>query len=121
MVGIPNLLQTNTATPFQTNLPDIEACAVTTACGQAPAAPILFTTYPSGIFDEVEAAVPGIRGLSFVDDIGWWADGENDEAVAKKLSKDPGGMLVSTVGGCPITQQATQLAARRTGQVILTM
>lgn len=44
----------------------------------SPAAPILFVTYLSGIFDGVEAAVPCIRGLSFVDDISWWADGTDD-------------------------------------------
>jgi len=51
----------------------------------SPAAPILFATYLSGISDEVESAVP-VRGLSFVDDIGWWADGADDEAAAAKLS-----------------------------------
>jgi len=34
----------------------------------------------------VEAAVPGIQGLSFVDDISWWADGADCTAVAAKLS-----------------------------------
>ena len=29
----------------------------------------------SGIPDEVEAVVPDLRSLFFVDDIGWWADG----------------------------------------------
>ena len=52
----------------------------------SPVAPILFTTYLSGIFDKVEAAVPGIRGLSFVDDISWWADAADSKAVAAKLS-----------------------------------
>jgi len=33
-VAIPNILQTNAATPFQTNLLDIETCAVIMACGQ---------------------------------------------------------------------------------------
>jgi len=37
----------------------------------SPVAPILFTTYLSGIFDKVEATVPGLRGPSFVDDISW--------------------------------------------------
>ena len=32
-------------------------------------------------------AVPGVAGLSFVDDIGWWAEGVNEEAVATKLSE----------------------------------
>jgi len=53
----------------------------------SPAAPILFVTYLSGIFDEVERRVPGVSGLSFVDDIGWWAEGEDDEAMAAKLSE----------------------------------
>jgi len=44
------------------------------------------TTYLSEIFDEVEAAVPGIQGLSFVDDISWWVDGADSTAVAAKLS-----------------------------------
>jgi len=30
--------------------------------------------------------VPGVQGLSFVDDISWWAEGKNDEEVAAKLS-----------------------------------
>jgi len=51
-------------------------------------APILFVTYLSGIFDKVQAAVPGIRGLSFVDDISWWADGADDKVVAAKLSAE---------------------------------
>jgi len=47
-----------------------EANPVDTGVPQgSPVAPILFTTYLSGIFDKVEVAVPGIRGLSFVDDI----------------------------------------------------
>jgi hypothetical protein len=39
----------------------------------SPAAPILFVGYLSSIFGELEKAVPGIRGLSFADDIAWWA------------------------------------------------
>ena len=50
-------------------------------------APILFVTYLSGIFDTVEKAAPGISGLSFVDDTGWWAKGRNDGEVAEKLSE----------------------------------
>jgi hypothetical protein len=38
----------------------------------SPAAPILFVTYLSVIFDEVERPVLGIKGLSFADDIAWW-------------------------------------------------
>jgi hypothetical protein len=35
----------------------------------SPAAAVLFITYLSGIFDEVDIAVPGVTGLSFADDI----------------------------------------------------
>ena len=34
----------------------------------------------------MEQAAPGISGLSFVDDIGWWAEGKDDEEVTAKLS-----------------------------------
>jgi len=54
---------------------------------RSPAAPVLFVTYLSGIFDAVEAAVPGVHGLSFVDNISWWAEGKDDEEVAGKLSE----------------------------------
>ena len=65
-----------------------EPNAVDTGVPQgSPAAPILFVTYLLGIFDVVEAAVPGVHGLSFVDDIGWWADGPDDKAVAENISK----------------------------------
>jgi len=53
----------------------------------SPAAPVLFVTYLSGNFDVVEAAVPDVHGLSFVDDISWWAEGKDDEEVAGKLSE----------------------------------
>jgi hypothetical protein len=42
----------------------------------SPAAPILFVTYLSGIFEEVERAVPSVKGLSFADDIAWWTGGK---------------------------------------------
>jgi len=51
----------------------------------SPVASILFVTYLSGIFDVVEKAAPGVSGLSFVDDIGWWAKGRNEGEVAEKL------------------------------------
>jgi hypothetical protein len=44
----------------------------------SPATPVLFITYLSGIFDEVERVVPGIKGLSFADDTASWAEGEGD-------------------------------------------
>ena len=64
-----------------------EPNAVDTGVPQgSPAAPILFITYLSGIFEAVEKTAPGISRLSFVDDIGWWAEGRNDEEVANRLS-----------------------------------
>jgi hypothetical protein len=47
----------------------------------------LFVTYLSGIFDEVGREVPGIRGLSFADDIAWWAEGSEEQEVADKLTE----------------------------------
>jgi len=64
-----------------------EANPVDTGIPQgSPAAPVLFIAYLSG-FGEVERTAPGIRELSFVNDIGWWADGEDEEAAAAKLSE----------------------------------
>ena len=53
----------------------------------SPVEPILFTAYLSGIFDQVEAAYPGVQGLSFVDDVAWWADGKTEKEVAEALGK----------------------------------
>jgi len=53
----------------------------------SPAAPILFVTYLSGIFDTVKQEAPGISGLFFMDDIGWLAEGKGEEEVAAKLSE----------------------------------
>jgi len=52
-----------------------------------PVAPILFTAHLSGVFDQVEAACPGVQGLSFVDDVAWWADGKSEAEVAETLSR----------------------------------
>jgi len=62
-----------------------EARPVDTGVPQrSPAAPILFVTYSTSIFNEVEAAVPGVCGLSFVDDIRWWAKEASGEYVYTK-------------------------------------
>jgi len=42
--------------------------------------------YLSGIINAVEQEVSGIQGQSFVDNIGWWADGIDDKAAAAQLS-----------------------------------
>jgi hypothetical protein len=51
------------------------------------AAPILFVTYISGIFDKVDRTVPGVKGLSFTDDIARWAKGKDGKEVAAKLTE----------------------------------
>jgi len=71
-----------------------DAAPVDTGTPQgSPAAPILFTTYLSGNFDEVENVCLGIKALSFVDDVAWWAQGKNDQEVAKKLEVAAGASL----------------------------
>jgi len=65
-----------------------EAYEVDTGIPQGlPVAPILFITYLSGIFEEVEKRVPGVKALSFADDISWWVEGKNDKEVAEKLAE----------------------------------
>jgi len=53
-------------------------------------APILFTAYLSGVSNFVEEACPGIQGLSFVDDIAWWAEGKSEKEVAEVLGRAVG-------------------------------
>ena len=53
----------------------------------SPAAPILFTAYLSGVSDYVENECPGIQGLSFVDDVAWWAERKLEQEVARKPSE----------------------------------
>ncbi|KAL2012391.1 hypothetical protein VTN00DRAFT_5109 [Thermoascus crustaceus] len=53
----------------------------------SPVSPILFVIYLSGIFEAVEAAVPGIRALSFADDIGLIASGTSVEQICKQLQQ----------------------------------
>jgi len=53
----------------------------------SPVAPILLTAYLSRIFDQVEAACPGVQGLSFVDDVAWWVDGKSEKEVAEALGR----------------------------------
>jgi len=37
----------------------------------SPVSPILFTVYLSGLFGYVEEWAPGVKALSFVDDVAW--------------------------------------------------
>jgi len=80
----------------------------------SPAAPILFITYLSGIFEAVEKAVPGVSGLSFVDDIGWWAEGRDEEAVAAELSKASAASITwAAENGVAFDQSKTEAALFR--------
>ena len=51
----------------------------------SPVSPILFIIYIQGVFKAIEARVPGIRPLSFVDDIGLIAQGSLVSQVCKQL------------------------------------
>lgn len=65
-----------------------EVSTVETSIPQvSPGAPILLVTYLSGTFDKAESTVPVIRGLTLVDDIGWWANGKGGEALVAKTSE----------------------------------
>ena len=48
---------------------------------------ILFTTYLSGLFAYVEERVPGIKALSFVDDVAWLAEGADENEISVRLEE----------------------------------
>ena len=50
-----------------------------------PASPILFTIYLSGLFAHVEREVPGIKALSFVDDVAWLAEDRDEYNLSAAL------------------------------------
>ena len=53
----------------------------------SPVSPILFTVYLSGLFGYVEERVPGIRSLSFVDDVAWTSEGATEDAISESLEQ----------------------------------
>ncbi|KAL1980085.1 hypothetical protein VTN96DRAFT_4674 [Rasamsonia emersonii] len=53
----------------------------------SPVSPILFVIYISGVVEAVEAAVPGIRALSFADDIGLIALGNSVDQACRQLQQ----------------------------------
>lgn len=80
----------------------------------SPVSPILFVIYLSGVFRAIEAAVPGIRGLSFVDDIGLLIAGRSVAQVATYLEQ---------AGNAAITwgrQNAVEFDAEKTEAVLFT-
>ena len=65
-----------------------EAKEVETGLPQgSPVSPVLFTAYMADIHGEVEGQVPGCRGISFVDDITWVAEGEDLLDLTEKLGR----------------------------------
>lgn len=53
----------------------------------SPVSPILFVIYISGVFQAIETAVPGVRALSFADDIGLIALGSSVDLVCRQLQQ----------------------------------
>jgi ribonuclease HI len=53
----------------------------------SPVSPILFIIHISGIFKAIEEAVPGVRALSFADDIGLLAHGNSVDQVCVQLQQ----------------------------------
>jgi hypothetical protein len=51
----------------------------------SPVSPILFAIYLSGVFETVEASVPGAQALSFADDVAWMVTGKNVADITEKL------------------------------------
>lgn len=53
----------------------------------SPVSPILFAIYLSGIFEEIERKIPGIKILSFADDIGLVTLGNSVNEVCEQLQR----------------------------------
>ena len=65
-----------------------EVREVTTGLPQgSPVSPILFAIYMADIQEEVENQVEGCRGISFMDDITWVAEGEDMMDLTEKLGR----------------------------------
>lgn len=53
----------------------------------SPVSPILFLTYISGVFFQVESRLPQISCLSFIDDLGFLVEGQSVLEIKKSLKK----------------------------------
>ena len=53
----------------------------------SPVSPILFTVYLSGLFGYMEDRVPGIKALSFVDDVAWTTEGTTGNGISESLEQ----------------------------------
>ncbi|KAL1978972.1 hypothetical protein VTN96DRAFT_7858 [Rasamsonia emersonii] len=80
----------------------------------SPVSPILFVIYLSGVFRAIEAAVPGIRALSFADDIGLIALGSSVDQACQQLQQ--AGENAITWG----QNNAVQFDAEKTEAVLFT-
>jgi len=56
----------------------------------SPVSPILFTAYLSGHFGHVEKRVPGVKALSFVEDVAWTTEGDTEDALRTSRGIGPG-------------------------------
>ena len=67
---------------------DEPSVEVTTGPPQgSPESPVLFCIYISGVYGEVESQVSGTTGISFVNDITWFIEGQSAEGVATGLER----------------------------------
>ena len=67
---------------------DGEEMAVTTGLPQgSPVSPVLFAIYVANIHQAVEDQVEDTRGISFVDDVTWVAEGYDLDDVMRKLER----------------------------------
>jgi len=53
----------------------------------SPVSPILSTVYLSGLFGYVEERVPGVKALSFVDDVAWTTEGDTEDDISRTLEQ----------------------------------
>jgi len=53
----------------------------------SPVSPILFTAYLSGLFGYVEERVPGVKTLSFVDDVALTTGGDTEDGISQTLER----------------------------------
>ena len=54
---------------------------------ESPSSPILFTIYLSGLFGYVETGVPGVKVLSFVDDVVWLVEDGYEDTLSASLEE----------------------------------
>jgi len=55
----------------------------------SPVSPI-FTAYLSGLFGYVEERDPGVKALSFVNDVAWTTEGDNEDGISQTLERGLG-------------------------------